>query len=366
MIDPWRWCVSDDEVVADFLAASIQSLIESGGWIHPAARFVAHSGELHVECDAEEGAPLIRMPAAAMLPVTRVRWTTGSDRLTMTDLIDWPHTADRASLLTQIGLHNSCAKIPRLSVTHPSASKNLSESVISAVRALRPSFRTRPMSPAEIFWATRTFRLAVFDETAEPVALPLIDLLNHHPRGSVGQWHDGSFTVTVRRPTDSAECFLDYGMNRDALDTAVVYGFADTTTTIAHSAPLTITTTEEHSGSTVIQIVDAGRRAGGSLVPLRAQFVDDAWVLNRFTFGIDDAPDALASATGQPVLWCENVVAAIAQANIDLLNELDAQLSPLPDTSRDAAPSRDVLLAATNHQRAILQRSAAEATDPCR
>ena len=366
VIDPWQWCESDDDVIADFLAASIQSLIESGGWIHPAARFVARDGELHVECDAEEGATLIRLPAAAMLPVTRVHWDTGSEGLAMTDLIDWPHTADIASLLTQIGLHNSCAKLPRLSTTHPSASTDLSDHAIAAMQALRPSFRTRPMSPAEIFWATRTFRLEAFGETAEPVALPLIDLLNHHPRGSVGQWHDGSFTVTVRRPTDSAECFLDYGMHRDALDTAVVYGFADTTATIAHSAPLTITTAEDHSGSAVVQIVDAGRRADGSLLPFRAQSVDDAWVLNRFTFGIDDAPDALASATGQPVTWCASVVSAIARANIELLDELDAQLSPVPDASVPDAPSRDVLLAATGHQRAILQRFATEATEPCR
>lgn len=358
VLDPWQWCDCDEDGIADFLAATVQSLIESGGWIHPAARLIAHEGELRIECDGEEGSPLVRVPAAAMLPVARVQWASGSDELSMTELTDWPQNADVGLLLTQIGLHNSCAKIPRLSAAHPSASTDLSDDAITAMQALRPSFRTRAMSPAEIFWATRTFRLAAFGEAAEPVALPVVDLLNHHPRGTIGQWHDGSFTVAIRRLNDSAECFLDYGMHRDALDTAVVYGFADTAATIAHSAPLTITASEDHSGSATVHIIDGGRQTDGDLIPLHAQSVDGAWVLNRFTFGIDDAPGALATATGQPTTWCESVVFAIAQANIDLLDDLEARLAPAPDAS-----SRDVLIAAARHQRSILLRSA---TESCR
>ncbi len=345
VLNPWQWCDADDDVVGDFLAATVQGLIEAGGWIHPDARIVARVGEIHIECPADEGTPLIRVPAAAMLPVTRVRWDSHHDELSMLGLDDWPEGADLSLLLTQVGLHNSCGKIPRLSASHPSACPSLSDEVIAAVRALRPSFRTRAMSPTEIFWTTRTFRLPVFDPVAEPVALPVIDLMNHNPGGATGQWHDGSFTVTVHHPTGTAECFLDYGMNRDALDTAVVYGFADTATTTAHSAPVTITS--DDAGT--ITVLDHGRSPDGGLLPLHCQKSGDTWTFNRFTFGAREALIDLAIATGQPREWCDAVVSAIAQANLDLIDALGEMLGQPPGDS-----THIVLAAAVQQQRAIL------------
>lgn len=347
--NPWQWCDADDDVVADFLAATVQGLIESGGWIHPEARIIARDGDLHIECPADEGTPLIRVPAAAMLPVTRVKWNSGNVELSILGLDDWPEGADLPLLITQVGLHNACDRIPRLSTSHPSASNNLSDDMMTAVRALRPSFRTRAMSPAEVLWATRTFRLPAFDAAAEPVGIPVVDLLNHHSNGDTGQWHDGTFTVTVRRPTGTRECFIDYGMHRDALDTAIVYGFADTTTSIAHCGPLDV----EVPGLAVVRILDQGRTPTGDLLSLRAERSGDVWSLNRFTFTSMDPSADLFAATGMPMRWCEEIYTALAGGYLTILDGLHSQLISDPPN-----PAVDVLLTATKHLRSVVTSSA--------
>lgn len=350
VLNPWQWCDADDDQVADFLAATVQSVIECGGWIHPEARLTAREGDLHIACDADEGEPLARIPAAAMLPITRVDWGTGCDALNITGMRTWPQSGDLSLLLTQIGLHNACAKLPRLVTTHPSAVVNLDTDVIEAVRALRPSFRIRPMTPTEVFWATRTFRLPVVDEAAEPVAVPIIDLLDHHPNGAVGQWHDGSFTVPVRHPTGTSTCYLDYGLQRDALDVAIVYGFADTSRPFVHSGPMEI----DIPSMGTVRILDQGRSASGELLPLAAHRLDDTWIVNRFTFSADPfghvtLRDELQEATGWSLDECEHVFSSLALAMIAQVDRLDAYLTDAPDL-----PARTVLAAASQHAREVL------------
>jgi len=349
VLNPWQWCDADDDVVADFLAATVQGLIESGGWIHPEARIVARDGDLHIECPADEGTPLIRVPAAAMLPVTRARWNSGNSELSILGLDDWPEGADLPLLITQVGLHNACGKLPRLVATHPSASQTLSAEIIDAVRVLRPTFRTRTMSPTDVFWATRTFRLPAFAGEAQPVVLPVLDTLNHHPLGAVGQWHGGSFTVSVSRPTGTTECFLDYGHQRDALETALVYGFADTTTSIAHCGPLDV----EVPGLAVVRILDQGRTPTGDLLPLRAERSGDVWSLNRFTFTSMDPSADLFAATGMPMRWCEEIYTALVGGYLAILDDLNSQLISAPPN-----PAVDVLLTATRHLRSVVTSSA--------
>jgi len=277
-----------------------------------------------MECPAADGEPLLRVPTTAMLPIQRVDWASGADVLRVTGISDWPHEADLPLLYTQVGLHNACGKLPRLVAMHPSASQTLSTETIAAVRVLRPSFRIRTLSPTDVFWATRAFRLPAFDGESQPVVLPVLDALNHHPRGAVGQWHGDSFTVSVSRPTGTTECYLDYGHQRDALETALVYGFLDTASTLAHSPPLSVTSPD----IATVTVLDEGRGLAGDVLPLTARYHQGTWLLNRFTLGIDDA-SALAGATGQPMDWCEHVVSALARASINALDDLDATLTAI-------------------------------------
>lgn len=233
---------------ADFLAASVESLREHGGWLHPAARLVECDSHLSIECDADEGELLLRVPRSALLPVGRVNWSSDTTLLSIESIGEWPDAADLGLLLTQIGLHNACAKIPFIAATHPSAAPSLSESVVAAIQALVPSFRQRPMSVAEVFWATRTFSTPAFGSTPEPVAVPVLDLLDHHRRGATPVFDDG-FTVSVAHSTGTSQCFLDYGLARDAIEMAVVFGFADASNTHAHSAPTALHSSRDRRGA---------------------------------------------------------------------------------------------------------------------
>ncbi|CAB4750412.1 unannotated protein [freshwater metagenome] len=98
---------------------------------------------------------------------------------------------------------------------------------MDAVRAIVPSFRTPQMGAIDLLWANRCFRLPI--ETGGPperVLIPIVDLLNHHADGAVGDWDAETFQVATAPAFGTSECALDYGMERDAMEMAVVYGFA--------------------------------------------------------------------------------------------------------------------------------------------
>ena len=146
-------------------------------------------------------------------------------------------TGLEVELLTlQVAFHNARGALPALVRTHPGVAPDLCADVVDAVRALRPDFRVHAASPVDLFWTARAFRVLVDPGgTLEPVGVPLIDLLDHHADGATPMLTADGFDVPVRTPIGSS-CRLDYGRERDALDLAIVYGFADTSATIAHSA----------------------------------------------------------------------------------------------------------------------------------
>jgi len=79
--DPWRHVEADDDLVADLLAGSLESVVDLGGWIHPSARLVVRDGQATVECDAEAEELLLRIPVSAMVRIGRVPWTSSRQEL---------------------------------------------------------------------------------------------------------------------------------------------------------------------------------------------------------------------------------------------------------------------------------------------
>lgn len=337
---------AEDDAVADLLAASIESLHDYGGWLHPAARLVEREGQLTIECDADEGDLLLRVPRSALLPVRRVNWSSDTTTLSIESIGEWPDAADLGLLLTQVGLHNACAKIPFVAATHPSAVPSLSDSVVAAMRAIVPSFRQRPMSVAEVFWATRTFAAPAFTNVPEHVAVPVLDLLDHHADGATPVFDDG-FTVRVAHPTGTSQCFLDYGLARDAIEMAVVYGFADASNTQARSAPLRFT----HPDTGEVLITDHGRADTGELLPIAVERDGEVWVVNRLPLADGEVVDQLTHAGGPSREWSQAMVECARALNLELLDELDAALS-----MQAVSPAADVLSAAVHHQRWLLSR----------
>jgi hypothetical protein len=226
-IDPWRFVDADDDLVADFLAGTIEVVHELGAWLHPALRIIARKGHLRMEADAPDGERLIHLPAAASIPISRVTWDDAAT-LAFHDDRDELSAPAAELLMLQVALHNACNKLPTLIATHPAMASDLSDDVITAVRALKPRFRAEERSAVSLFWSNRVLRIpARVGAEPEPMALPIVDLLDHRRGGATGTWTGDAFTVDIAHAGAGAACFLDYGHDRDALDFAIDYGFVD-------------------------------------------------------------------------------------------------------------------------------------------
>lgn len=219
---------TDDPFVADLLAGTLELIREAGGFIAPTTRLVARDGQLSLESSADDGAPMLRTPRECFVRVDRVTWAEQDDRMVIVDVPEDFTDIETEMLYLQVSLHNACGKLEWMQRTHPSLDPELPADLVDAVRELIPTFRTPMMATTDVLWANRCFRIPL-QPGAQPerVLIPVVDLLNHHSRGAVGDWTGDDFEVATSRPFGTHECALDYGMDRDALEMAVVYGFAD-------------------------------------------------------------------------------------------------------------------------------------------
>ena len=218
---------ADDPLIADLLAGTIELVREAGGFIAPTTRLVERAGQLSIESSAVAGEPLLRIPREAFVRVDRVEWSQDGDRIVIEQAPDDCGALEWEMLYLQVALHNACGKLAWMQRTHPSLDPRLPADLVDAVRAIVPSFRTPQMGAIDLLWANRCFRLPMeAGGPPERVLIPIVDLLNHHADGAVGDWDAESFQVATAPAFGTLECALDYGMERDAMEMAVVYGFA--------------------------------------------------------------------------------------------------------------------------------------------
>lgn len=335
-VDPWRHVDVDDDLAADFLAGTVEAVLEAGGWIHPSARFVVRDGHGRVECEAPAGEPLLRVPRSAFVRIGRVRWTDDAEVLAFDEIPSEFDGAEVQLLLMQTAFHNACRKIPRLVATHPALTHDLPPELITSVRVFRPGFRRRQPTPAGLFWSNRVFRLPLDGGSPpEPVAIPLIDLLDHDHRGATGTWTADAFSVDSARPIGEHECRLDYGLRRDAIGMAVVYGFVADDSAVAHSAPLSIDVADIGH----VTVEGRGRRRDGTLLPSAVRRAGEGLVISHVTFGDGEpSPDVPTAA-----------ITAIAQANLELLNDLSQA------AARSDAPAAAILGQAAQVQSRVIR-----------
>ena len=218
---------ADDPLVADLLGGTIELVREAGGFVAPITRLVERGGQLSIESSAAAGEPLLRIPREAFVRVDRVEWSQDGDRIVIEQAPDECGDLEWEMLYLQVALHNACGKLAWMQRTHPSLDPGLPEDLVDAVRAVVPSFRTPQMGAIDLLWANRCFRLPMEPGTEpERVLIPIVDLLNHDADGATGDWDAESFQVATAPAFGTLECALDYGMERDAMEMAVVYGFA--------------------------------------------------------------------------------------------------------------------------------------------
>ena len=218
---------ADDPLVADLLGGTIELVREAGGFVAPITRLVERGGQLSIESSAAAGEPLLRIPREAFVRVDRVEWSQDGDRIVIEQAPDDCGALEWEMLYLQVALHNACGKLAWMQRTHPSLDPGLPEDLVDAVRAVVPSFRTPQMGAIDLLWANRCFRLPMEPGTEpERVLIPIVDLLNHDADGATGDWDGNNFQVAAAPALGTQECALDYGMERDAMEMAVVYGFA--------------------------------------------------------------------------------------------------------------------------------------------
>jgi hypothetical protein len=342
--DPWRHVDADDDLVADFLAGSLEAVVEAGGWIHPAARLVVRGGHARVTCEGDPGQPLLNVPREAIMRIAQADWGVDSDGLVLLEPPEDVTDVERELLLLQVAFHNSRGALPALSRAHPILVPDLPPPCIAATRGLVPDFRVQQVTAVDVFWGTRAFRLPVgVNASVEPAAVPLIDLLDHHVGGATPDWTGNGFRVDVSRPTDRSDCFLDYGMTRDALEMAVVYGFVDTSVQIARSAPVTV----EVPGIGLVTVSGDGRTERGATPPPTVTTSREGVRISHVVF--DPASLIGVDPPEGPVLVA--ALTAIAVENLRLLQELRATCP--------ATPAGEVLSAAAAHQAGVISAALA-------
>jgi hypothetical protein len=218
----------ESPLVADLLAGTLEIIREAGGFIAPTTRLTERQGQLSLDSTADDGSPLLRIPRECFVRVDRVTWAEQDGRMVIVDVPEEFSDIETEMLYLQVALHNACGKLEWMQRTHPSLDPSLPDDLVAAVRELVPSFRNPMMAATDVLWANRCFRIPLCDgQVTERVLIPVVDLLNHHSSGALADWTGDDFVITTSKPFDTNECALDYGMNRDALEMAIVYGFSD-------------------------------------------------------------------------------------------------------------------------------------------
>ncbi len=326
---------SDDPATSDLLGGLLELLAEGGGWLHPGARVVARDGHLSVHASAEPGELLLRIPAELLVRVGRVDWSTTNGVLAPAAISPEIDGLELETLFVLTGLLNQSGKIPNLLGTHPLLADDLPPRLIEAVSGLRPSFGSARPDPISLLWSTRCFRKSFDGAAPEPVAVPILELLNHHSRGANAEPTNGGFAVQAQVFHDD-ECFLDYGRDRDAISMAILYGFADKSAQCAHSAPLQI----DVPGVGEVVVSAHGRNENGELMPMIVNGDRAKIFINRMTFGDSFAPvTELVVSSGIDVAVSQRIVDGIREANIALLEAVSTSASDTPAavTLREAA-----------------------------
>ena len=342
--------VSDDPVVEDLLLGILDLVREAGGWFAPELRLHAAAGQISIDRVTGEG-PLLHIPEPLWVRVDAFEWGNLDGQLTVLGVPDDVGDLELAMAFLQAGLTNQCDRLRWLQASHPALAPDLESATIEAMRAFLPGWRAREHSVVDVLWATRCFRMPMSRETApQRVLVPLVDLLNHHGEGASGALIDQSFHVDTRQPCGTAECALDYGMGRDALEMAAIYGFADASATRAHSAPM-----ELHVDDTAVRVDAVVRSSSGAPLAGEVSVTDNGIVLRGLTFArgsLTDLAAKMAEQTAISMTMASDVLNAVLVENRRLTDALIATCAS------QRTPAASTIMGAAAVHREILLRSA--------
>lgn len=339
---------SDDPIVADLLASTLELVADAGGWVHPQVRLVAREGQLSVNSAADDDAPLMAIPRAALVRVDAVTWAKDPSSLRVEELPDDVGDIELSLIYVQSALHNQVERLAWISRSHPAVTE-LPVDVVDAMRAFVPGFRATTTTPRDALFANRCLRVDLGDgRGVQRVLVPVLDLLNHHAGGAAPQWDGQTFTIATARAEGTAECFLDYGLERDALEFAAVYGFADRSATVAHLPRVTA----DVPGFGRVEVETAGRRESGDFAPLTVAERRDTISISHVTLSTDpDGMHRLVVDLSEAGGWDESTAAHVLSI---LGAEAREQSRSLAGMCRGDSAALAVLRAAADRQAEVL------------
>lgn len=312
---------SDDPILSDLLASTLDLLADAGGWVNPRTILVARDGQFSVECSSDDDEPLLFIPREALVRVDAVVWADHPWALRVAELPDDIGDIELSLLYVQAAIHNQVERLPWIARTHPVVAE-LPDEVVTALRTLVPGFRSTSLSPRDVLFANRCLQVDLGDgRGVQRVLIPVLDLLNHHPAGARPSWDGTAFTLSVHRPFGTVECALDYGLQRDALELAAVYGFASADAAVAHLPHLTTRVTGV-TGVTDVSVVASGRQASGEFAPLSVHHGQEGTQISHLTFTVDAAAmrrlvDDVAAVGGLDPAASRTVLRAVGEEALE-------------------------------------------------
>lgn len=344
---------ADDPVVADLLAGTLELVGDAGGWVHPAARLIARGGQFSLECAAQDDEPLLVIPRGAFVRVDAVIWADDPTTLRVLDLPDDIGDTEMSLVYLQSALHNQADRLGWIVRTHPTIAE-LPVDVITALQALVPGFRSSPTTARDVLFADRCLRVDLGDgRGAQRVLVPILDLLNHHASGPSGTWDGDSFAVSVRRPFGTDECALDYGRDRDALEMAAVYGFADGSAQIAHLPAVHVDVPSVGK----VRLRAVGRQPDGSFADLAVTVAAGETVISHITVGIEPpSMQRLVSELAAVPDWDHAMARRVLSTLVVAAAE---QVTHLADLCAGYSPAEQTVASAARCQLGVLDAAAA-------
>ena len=350
------------------LCAIEQVLKHGGAQIHPGLCIVERGGHFTIYCtttDITAGQHLFHLPLALLIPVDGIQWADSQQTLALAATPDHLSTVQRQLLDLHIELYNLTKKLEWAVHNHPQIALQSAPHLLSMLSLIQPDFTGTPAKVADVFLQTRVFHLTVASDAdaGKNVLMPLIELLNHHPKGAAFQVGNGALFMAVKQPMGQTECFARYGGHRDALDLALHYGYADLNTPFAHSAPVKVTV----RGLAHIRVQGLRMKAAHALTPPRITLEEGGVVLShlvcdrqhpqRLNAVLHLVVQLLTRRYGLPAQAEKDVQqelrTALYQANAILLADLHAAATALAST----LPAAALVMQAIRQQARIMEET---------
>ena len=267
--------VCDDNKVEKALRKLCDQVTQYGGFVHDALTIGSYEGDfvITVPDGMEEGERILVLPRDILLPVHKYDIVTADKKMVLRSCDDDLGRGQVVLMETMLELYNLVGKVDQLQRTstidaflkHP----DFFEKVIAGrQQESMPFLSTIKDVPDDKYWIELYMKARVFgfdlgnahsfarndavSKVVQPMLMPIIDFLNHHPgaspyntsfdwidNGTQKNGDDGIFVMKSCPVEGSRECYVHYGAN-DAMETFIHYNYVEASADYLRSIPLHI------------------------------------------------------------------------------------------------------------------------------